>query len=81
MRTKSADYLLALKGNQKSLHKEMALLFDVARDLDSHTTTDADHGRVEIRRPSVCYVVDWLSADRAGRTPLCRIGNNWHGRG
>jgi predicted transposase YbfD/YdcC len=61
---KGADYLLALKGNQKSLHSEVALFFDVARDLDSHTTTDANHGRIEIRRASVCYAVDWLAADR-----------------
>ena len=58
-------YLLALKGNQKSLHSEVALLFDGAADLDTHTTTDADHGRVEIRRASVCHAVDWLNADRA----------------
>lgn len=62
---RGADYLLALKGNQKSLHKEVALFFDAARNLDSHTTTDADHGRIETRRASVCHAVDWLSADRA----------------
>jgi predicted transposase YbfD/YdcC len=62
---KGADYLLALKGNQKSLHNEVALFFEAAKDLDSHTTTDADHGRIEIRRASVCHAVDWLNADRA----------------
>ena len=62
---KGADYLLALKGNQKSLHSEVALFFDVAKGLDSHTTTDADHGRIEIRHASVCHAVDWLNADRA----------------
>lgn len=25
---------------------------------------DADHERIEIRRASVCHVVDWLAADR-----------------
>ncbi|MCP4047210.1 MAG: ISAs1 family transposase, partial [Gammaproteobacteria bacterium] len=62
---KGADYLLALKGNQKSLHNEVALFFDVVRNLDSHTTTDADHGRIETRRAHVCHAVDWLNADRA----------------
>ena len=62
---KGADYLLALKGNQKSLHNEVGLFFDVAKDLDSHSTTDADHGRIEIRRACVCHAVDWLNADRA----------------
>jgi predicted transposase YbfD/YdcC len=62
---KGADYLLALKGNQKSLHSEVTLFFDAAKGLDSHTTTDADHGRIEIRHASVCHAVDWLNADRA----------------
>lgn len=62
---RGADYLLALKGNQKSLHREVALFFDEAKGLDSHTSTDADHGRIEIRRASVCHAVDWLRADRA----------------
>ena len=62
---KGGDYLLALKGNQKSLHNEVALFFDVAHDLDTHTTTDADHGRIEIRHASVCHAVDWLNSDRA----------------
>ena len=64
IKAKGADYLFALKRNQKSLHKEVALFFDVAKGLDSHTTTDADHGRVEIRRASVCHSVDWLKGDR-----------------
>ena len=51
---KGADYLLALKGNQKSLHSEVTLFFDAAKGLDSHTTTDTDHGRIEIRHASVC---------------------------
>ena len=62
---KGADYLLALKGNLKSLHNEVAMYFDVAKGLDTHTTTDADHGRIEIRRASVCHAVDWLGADRS----------------
>ena len=62
---KGADYLLALKGNQKSPHSEVAQFFDVAKGLNSHTTTDADHGRIEVRRASVCHAVDWLKADRS----------------
>ncbi len=44
-----ADYLLALKGNQKSLHEEVRLYFDQTSGLETHETTDADHGRIEIR--------------------------------
>ena len=62
---RGADYLLALKGNQKSLHNEVKLFFEVAKGLESHTTTDADHGRIEVRRAYVCHAVDWLNGDRA----------------
>jgi predicted transposase YbfD/YdcC len=58
---RGADYLLALKSNQKSLHEEVALFFKVAHDLEQHTTTDADHGRIEKRTTYVCHSTDWLS--------------------
>ena len=58
-----ADYLLALKGNRKSLHEEGRLYFDQA--LEFHETTDADHGRLEVRRAWVGHDVDWLRPDRA----------------
>lgn len=32
--------------------------------LDTHETTDGDHGRVEMRRHAVCPDVDWLISDR-----------------
>ena len=60
-----ADYLLALKGNQKSLHTEIALFFHDTAGLDTHQTTDADHGRVETRRAWVSHDVAWLHGDRA----------------
>lgn len=62
---RGADYLLALKGNQKSLHAEVAMYFDQATDLAAHETTDADHGRIETRRAWVSHDVDWLRPDRA----------------
>lgn len=62
---RGADYLLALKANQKSLHSEVALYFEQASDLDAHETLDADHGRIETRRAWVSQDVDWLRPDRA----------------
>lgn len=64
IRARGADYLLALKSNQKSLHGEVALFFDAAQGLDTHETTDADHGRVETRTVRVCHATDWLSNQR-----------------
>jgi predicted transposase YbfD/YdcC len=62
---RGADYLLALKSNQEHLHEEAELYFAQASGLDSLQTTDADHGRIEIRRHAVSRDVDWLRADRA----------------
>ena len=52
-----ADYLLAVKDNQKNLHEDMALFFDLADQNEfsrvSHTyarTVNKGHGRVEVRQ-------------------------------
>ena len=56
------DYVSALKGNQGSLHDDVRLfLEDPARPAEaSHTTVDADHGRIETRTGAVCTAIDWL---------------------
>lgn len=62
-----ADYLLAVKDNQPTLHAEVESYFDTAPDaeLDRSETLDKDHGRLELRRHAVSSTVDWLSSDRA----------------
>ncbi|MBV8890433.1 MAG: ISAs1 family transposase [Acidobacteria bacterium] len=58
-----ADYVLALKGNQNSLHDDVRRFFDepiLAAGCAAFPTTDAGHGRIEER---VCRVTDnigWL---------------------
>lgn len=61
------DYVLSLKGNQGNLHKDVALLFEKAKednfkDLahDIYTTVDGGHGRVETRRYVTIGDVDWF---------------------
>ena len=56
------DYVIALKGNQGNLHDDVRLfLEDPARPAEaSHTTVDADHGRIETRTGAVCTDIDWL---------------------
>ena len=64
---KGADYVLALKGNQGALHKDIALFFEeqLSRGFadarfDHHASADADHGRIEERD---CWATDdiaWL---------------------
>ena len=67
IRAKGADYLLALKDNQPSLADEVRLFFDQPEATDqrlAHTTTDADHGRIETRHHRVSHDVGWLTTDR-----------------
>src|SRR5271166_4469462 len=50
---KDADYVLALKGNQTSLHEDAALFFAdpaLVADCAASANTDAGHGRIEERR-------------------------------
>ena len=64
---RGGDYLLALKANRPALHEDVAAFFDNPpsdRLETPHTTTDADHGRIEQRRHTVCHHVDWLFSDR-----------------
>lgn len=55
------DYVLALKGNQGTLHDDVSLfLNDPETICSSHTTTDGDHGCIEIRTSVVSTDIDWL---------------------
>ena len=59
----SADYVLALKGNQCSLHDDVRRFFaDAALAVDCHVhqETDAGHGRIEERSCATTSTIDWL---------------------
>jgi predicted transposase YbfD/YdcC len=66
IRAKGADYLLAVKANWPGLHGEIERYFASAgrTGLDSHETTDGDHGRIEVRRHAVTRDTSWLTTDR-----------------
>jgi predicted transposase YbfD/YdcC len=62
-----ADYVLSLKGNQGTLHKDVADYFEWAEKIKfkgiDHSLTETiekDHGRIEGRRCWVTEDVDWL---------------------
>lgn len=61
-----ADYLLAVKTNQPSLHAEIERFFaDAPADaIDFHRDIDKGHGRIEERICRVSRQVDWLHGDR-----------------
>ena len=66
------DYVLALKGNQGTLHADVAEFFDDASQRQfagvAHQyteTVEKDHGRVEKRRYWFVNAIDWLTARHA----------------
>ena len=66
---KKAYYLINLKGNQGKLRKDVERFFneDLKRNIGEDfvtqiETVDADHGRIETRRHTVCSDIGWLRA-------------------
>lgn len=64
---KGADYVLALKDNQRTLHDNVELFFqDYLKNntnhsaIDFYQSTDGDHGRIEIRKYWTTSDINWL---------------------
>ena len=55
-------YAFALKGNQGTLHTDVAVFLDdpLTKATTEHTTVDADHGRIETRGISISTDIGWL---------------------
>jgi len=65
---RGGHYVLALKGNQGTLHDDVrTFLDDPARPLTEacHTTVDGEHGRIETRTSHVSADIDWLQEEHA----------------
>jgi predicted transposase YbfD/YdcC len=62
-----ADYLLAVKDNQPTLHAEIESYFQTAPkdEVDTFEDIDKGHGRIESRLCRVSTTIDWLAAERA----------------
>lgn len=64
---KKADYVLALKGNQTSLHEDVEVFVAEQKvngfkdtKISQHETVDGDHGRIETRTYTAFHDVGWL---------------------
>jgi predicted transposase YbfD/YdcC len=62
-----ADYLLAVKDNQPTLHADIKSYFDTAPsgEVERFETVGKEHGRLEIRAHSVSHTVDWYTSERS----------------
>ena len=73
---READYLLALKGNQGSLHQDVEAFFDdpaLCAAAPSHQETAAGHGRIEERLCRVAEARSWLAERHPGWAGLNTI--------
>lgn len=74
-----ADYLLALKGNQETIHQAAIDLFDTpeTRIHSTHTTVDKGHGRIEKRTATVIeskgQLVEEMASKWVGLSSLVRV--------
>jgi len=62
-----ADYLLAVKDNQPTLHADIKSYFETAPsgEIEQVETIGKDHGRFEVRMHTVSHTVDWYTSQRS----------------
>lgn len=65
---KKADYVLALKGNQGTLHDDVTLFVNEQKANDfkdtetsRYQTVNSDHGRIETRTTTVIHDIRWIA--------------------
>ena len=61
IKSKNADYCLALKGNQTSLHEDVVLYFESETAESKWQMTEKGHGQVESREYLLGADIEWLS--------------------
>lgn len=66
VQAQGANWLLAIKGNQPSLHAEMKLFFDAPppQTLQTHSEWDKGHGRIEHRLTTVSSQINWMAGTK-----------------
>ena len=70
---KGADYVLAVKMNQPTLHEDIKLYFEKEKAAWGTKTLEKDHGRIEMREYFIETDISWLSG-RNDWADLCAIG-------
>jgi len=79
-----ADYLLAVKDNQPTLHADIESYFETAPsgEVERIETVGKDHGRFGVRAYTVSHVVDWYAAERSypGAPRFLATHHHHHGR-
>jgi predicted transposase YbfD/YdcC len=65
IKDQSGDYVLALKGNQGTLHDDVRRFLDdpQSKAVTAKPTVEGDHGRIETRTATVSTDIAWLQED------------------
>lgn len=79
--SKEGNYVIALKGNQGSLHQDVQDFFELEAktefkeiEVEEHQTIDKGHGRLETRRYILCNDIAWLKERHPEWSTLQGIG-------
>jgi len=80
---KGADYVLALKGNQTSLHEDVKLYFESLHKTCDFDTLEKGHGRIEKREYFLETDIDWLTQkpDWKGLRAIGAVRSHVEGKG
>ena len=75
IRSKEADYLLALKGNHGDLNDDIRTYFngEIGANLDIYKSYDKGHGRIEIRQYKVSKDIECLEQKNEWKDLKCII--------
>lgn len=70
---KEADYILAVKGNQKFLLDDIEEAFSNTKADDEYTYKEVNHGRIESRTTEVITDLDWICSKEDWKKLYCII--------
>ena len=70
---KEADYILAVKDNQKFLHQDIQEAFEQSAPSDTHTVKEVGHGRIETRTVSIITNLDWVCSRKDWASLYCIV--------
>lgn len=68
-----ADYILAVKDNQKFLHQDIKEAFENEKPADEYKSSNVGHGRIETRVTSVITDLDWVCKAENWKDLRCMI--------
>ena len=70
---KQADYILAVKDNQKLLHQDIQEAFENEAARDVYSSSEVGHGRIEKRTTRVITNLDWICKASGWKSLYCII--------